>query len=354
WTSDNKIVFGGVGGLRQVPSAGGAATPVTASDTSDGAVADAFPSLLPDGRHFVYTHQENGPGNGGIYLGSLDAKPEEQRKKRLLADVSHAVFAPGDAGGSIDGYLLFLRGVSVGALVNGAATGPPKLAGTLMAQPFDAGELALVGDAVPVAEQVQLLGFSASTNNVLVYRAGDPFGQIVAAAQNLQLTWFDRQGKPSGTAGEPGLYSESVLSPDGKQLALSRFDLQSLTGDLYVLDFARGGSRHLTFDPGSESSPVWSPDSSHLAFRSGPTGNPTGPTDLYQKASNGTGEQELLFKSDASKTPTSWSRDSRFLMFTSIDPKTKSDLWALPMAASGKDARKPVLFLSTAFNETQG
>jgi dipeptidyl aminopeptidase/acylaminoacyl peptidase len=71
---------------------------------------------------------------------------------------------------------------------------------------------------------------------------------------------------------------------------------------------------------------------------------------LYQKNSNGAGEDELLFKSDQNKTPTSWSRDGRFLLYHSIDPKTRSDLWALPLEGE----RKPTLVLRTEFNEAFG
>ena len=65
--------------------------------------------------------------------------------------------------------------------------------------------------------------------------------------------------------------------------------------------------------------------------------------DLYQKNANGTGEDELLLKSDQDKIPTSWSRDGRFLLFTSSDPKTQNDIWVLPLEGD----RKPVPFLRT-------
>src|SRR5205823_6327009 len=41
-------------------------------------------------------------------------------------------------------------------------------------------------------------------------------------------------------------------------------------------------------------------------------------------------------------TPTSWSRDGRFLLFNSVDPKTNFDLWIL-----GLDTLKPFVFLKT-------
>src|SRR5215469_13920709 len=56
WTSDNKIIIG---------IAGGQLRPFTADDSTDH--TDAFPSLLPDGRHFVYSRFGPSPGIGGIY-----------------------------------------------------------------------------------------------------------------------------------------------------------------------------------------------------------------------------------------------------------------------------------------------
>lgn len=52
------------------------------------------------------------------------------------------------------------------------------------------------------------------------------------------------------------------------------------------------------------------------------------------------------------KFPTQWSRDGRFIVFTEQDPKTKYDLWVLPM--EGPEKGKPVLFLQTEFNEWMG
>ena len=46
-------------------------------------------------------------------------------------------------------------------------------------------------------------------------------------------------------------------------------------------------------------------------------------------------------KSDRDKTPTSWSRDGRFLSFESFDPKTQRDIWILPLEGE----RKPFTFL---------
>ncbi|MDD1679965.1 MAG: hypothetical protein LUO93_12375, partial [Methanomicrobiales archaeon] len=75
--------------------------------------------------------------------------------------------------------------------------------------------------------------------------------------------------------------------------------------------------------------------------------NHGGHMDLYQKLADGSGEEGLLFKSNADKYTTSWSRDGRFLLYMNLDPKTGQDLWVLPLAGE----RKPIPFLRTEFIE---
>jgi Tol biopolymer transport system component len=103
-----------------------------------------------------------------------------------------------------------------------------------------------------------------------------------------------------------------------------------------------GDDSRLTFDPARDQFPVWSPDGKRIAFASDRTGN----FDLYQHASNGAGQDELLLKSNHQKYPTDWSSDGRYLLYSDLDPKTKPDLWVLPMESASSE-RKPVLFLRT-------
>jgi Tol biopolymer transport system component len=172
----------------------------------------------------------------------------------------------------------------------------------------------------------------------LIYRSG-------VSGQNAQLTWFDRQGKVLGLVGEPGpFYAGNVLSlsPDGSRLALSPFD--ALNQDIWLFDVARGVKTRFTVDPARDEVPVWSADGSRIAFSS----NRGGHYDLYQKDSSGAGGETLLFQSGEDKHPTSWARDGRFLLYSSVDAKTKKkDVWVLPMDGG----RKPFPFLRTGFNE---
>ena len=50
------------------------------------------------------------------------------------------------------------------------------------------------------------------------------------------------------------------------------------------------------------------------------------------------------------KMPQSWSPDGRYIVYAVNDPKTKLDLWVLPLFGD----RKPFPFARTEFNEIQG
>jgi hypothetical protein len=79
-----------------------------------------------------------------------------------------------------------------------------------------------------------------------------------------------------------------------------------------------------------------------------------GPIDLYRKASNGSGSEELLYADNLNKLPTSWSPDGKSLLYYALDPKTGQDLWILPNPLGPPGAPKPYPFLRTQFNETYG
>jgi len=328
WSRDNIILLSR-GGLVRVPAPGGDCSPVTVVNTSRGEISHRFPSFLPDGRHFVYLRVSGNPGVNGLYVGSLDAKPSEQSSRRLLAADSGAVYAPTPNGGA--GHLLFVR------------------ENALISQPFDAGRMELAGDAVPIAEQIGIgpgaVGtyVSASATGALAYRSGPALGIGV-----LRLTWFDRKGKVLNTELDPGTYSMPALSPDGKIVAFNRVESQGLGGnqDLWLYDTTRGTSTRFTFDPAIDLAPVWSQDGTRIAFAS----DRDAVRNLYLKPTTGAGTEQPLLKSTEAKVPTDWSRDGRFLLFTSIGAKTGSDIWVLPMSGESK----PAPYLQTEFAESDG
>ena len=86
WNRNGDIIVGNInGGLLHVRETGGIASPVTTLDPSRKEEFHLLPTFLPDGRHFVYLRiSPAAPEAGGIYVGTLDAKPEEQSRQRLM------------------------------------------------------------------------------------------------------------------------------------------------------------------------------------------------------------------------------------------------------------------------------
>jgi len=330
WLPDHRILFSSAGQLMQVVDWGGAPSRIGPTGTA------SFPTPLPDSRHLIYTVGPPGAENSGIYVSSLEAKPGDPPAKKLLPDASVTVLAPSPERNLA--YLLFLR-------VSGAGSSK----GTLMAVPFDLRQLALAGEPIPIAEQVT--SFSASPTGVLVYWSGSSTsgGPSRGNIQGL-LTWFDRTGKVLGTIGDPGLYRTLAISPDGKRVAFERADPQSFAHhDIWLYDSARGVTTRFTFDSGWDGNPVWSPDGSHIAF--GGAKPETGIFNLYQKTSNLAGEEELLFKSEVHKIPSSWSPDGRFLLF--FNPAGATHVWVLPLDGTAAN-RKPFQLEQSDFFQAAG
>jgi Tol biopolymer transport system component len=295
-----------------VSASGG--SPVAVTALTPGETAHRWPQFLPDGKRFLYQRVFRSGDNTGIYVGSLDLKPEQQSTQPLLLTDRQAWWVAPEAGGT---HLLLIQREA-----------------TLLAQPFDTGTLQLSGTPVPVATGVGSFPvataglWSAARNGALVYRAGGGLPQLL---------WRDLTGKVIGDPGARNNYATPAVSPDGGRVAFRLTDDQG-NQDIWVRDLARGNNTRLTFDPRPDSDPVWSPDGKKISFAA----NRGGRMDLYEKSADGGGEERLLFKSDQDKTPTSWSRDGRFLLFHSLDPKTNLDLWILPL-----NTLKPFVFLKT-------
>ena len=307
WAADNTLLFAPFTGspLMRVSGTGGAATAVTTLEP--GQTSHFFPFSLPDGHQFLF-YSQGTPETSGIYLGHLDGSAPVRLTAANFAGVYHP-----------DGWLLWTR------------------AGTLTAQRLDLAQAALTGEPVTLADGLANDGFtlsalSVSNSGLIAYRMGSAIGR--------QLTWVDRTGANLGTLGEPDdTQFNHSLSPDGRRVAASRTVQDNV--DIWLLDGAR--SSRFTFDGAQDALPLWSPDGSQIVFISARTGV----FDLYQKPSNGAGEETLLFSSDQNKVPNSWSADGRFLLYHSVSPDTARDLWALPMTGDAE----PFIVLQTPFEE---
>jgi Tol biopolymer transport system component/predicted Ser/Thr protein kinase len=316
WNRDGVILVSNNGQIFSVSDAGGKLSPVVAAHGKEERIG-SFPQFLPDGRHFLYYGAATEAGGGGVYIGSLGLEPDAQSTEPLLSVGSAAIFAadPAQPRDSGLGHIVLQR------------------EGTLFSHPFNAKRFQLMGEDVPVADQVgrflYLPFYSVSTDGVLIY-------STVSYEGDAQLTWFDRRGTATGTLGDSSANAGPVkLSPDGTRLALSIADFAKSTRDIWVLDIGSGRRTRLTFDSQSEY-PVWSPDGSRIIRRRGGK--------LFRKNSDGTGDDEPLAAAGKDLIPTSWSRDGRYLLYTVPAADESSGIWVLPLEGDSK----PFPFLVTS------
>jgi Tol biopolymer transport system component len=353
WNAENVIVFGGSVGLMQVSAEGGRATPVTVLDPSKGDFGHPGPWFLPDGRHLLYFRNSAIAENRGIYVASLDVKPDAQSVARVAASASRPIYS---AAGQGTGHLLFVREQ------------------ILFAQPFDPEGRRLIGDAFVVTEQVGLdigtaLGWvSATREGTLAYRD--------AVGMSGTPIWVNRAGLEVLTIGaeirEP---RNPRLSPDGKRLAL----VALASGDLWQYDLQGRPPVKVTAE-GRVASPLWTPDGKSLVYESGnatslrmiaaaagSTSQPASPdghyhphgwspdgqdliavlftdrmtgTDIVRFAPNIKSQPQFLVKTPAGEgvSGTALSPNGRWLAYVS-DTTGPLELWVQPFPGSGSPVR---------------
>jgi serine/threonine protein kinase len=318
WTQPDLILFGANGVINRIAASGGEAKPVTALDPSMDELAQGRPTLLPDGKHFLYYRLTSHAEKNGIYGGSLDGKTASG--KRLIGSPAGAVYAPAQNGRG--GYLLFLRD------------------NALMAQLVDLGRMEPIGGPIQLRDSVgadTYYGFySASNNGVLAYAEN--------GADVRQLTWYDRQGNILGHVGQPAARDELELSPDGTRVVEGRQDDHG-TWVVWMLDLARGVNERLTFEGAGAGNAIWSPDGSQIVYAAG--GGQS--TDMFRKSANGASQVDTLLHSSELKTPLDWSSDGRFILFNQRGKDTGIDLWVLPLEGD----HKPIPYLATPASEGQ-
>jgi Tol biopolymer transport system component len=336
WNQEGTIVFSGIDRtVYRVPAAGGQPAKLTTLDPAYQENAHYWPEFLPDGRHFLYFVRSGLRGANAICVGSVDGQPGTGRRIEVVKAATNAKYVPPPDGAiwRSAGWLLFLRET------------------TLFAQRFDAARLALDGEPVPVAERVgyepsiAFADFSTSRDGVLVYSHG--------GSQYARLTWMGRDGKQSPAVAHAGYYLGPRLSPDATMAAATMAEPQTGNLDIWQIDLLHDISTRCTFDPAADIMPIWSPDGKQIAFSS----RREGLSRLYIKTASGTANEELIASpSGQSQTQylCDWSRDGRSILYEEAGGATGFDLWVLPMIGGASEARKPIPFLQTAFNETQG
>ena len=322
WLPDDTIVFATNNpstGLQRVSANGGTPAVVTRPDHHRDEVDHLWPEVLPGGRVVLFTITAQ---TGGLDNASIAALDLRTQTSTILVR------------GGLDAHY-----VESGHLVYVAA-------GTLRAVPFDLRRLAVRGPAVPVVPRLVTTRYGAgefgvARDGTLVYV------DVTAGSQSARartLVWVDRAGKEEPIAAPTRSYEAPRISPDGKQLALAITDQES---DIWVWDLVRGGDlRRLTFDPGVDTFPVWTPDSHRIVFSS----QSGGALNLWWKAANETGPAERLTTSANNQWPTSVSSDGKQVVLTELTPTMSRDLMLLTLDGS----HRVTPLLQTPFDEQRG
>jgi serine/threonine-protein kinase len=310
WGDDDTILFTptGVSGLARISASGGSPSSVTIPNAGQGELSHRWPEFLPGGQAALFTIWKGSFEDSQIAL--LMLQTGEHRV--LLTGGSHSRFLP-------NGHVVYVHG------------------GQLMAVDFDLERLELVGEPVPVLQDVMtrdLTGagqFALSDSGSLAY-----IPQIDPPKRTL--LWIDRTGSSRPLVETERGYASPRISPDGRRLALMILDD---TAHIWIYDLERGSFTRLS--SGTRGNvPIWTPDGRMLTFQSG--------SSIVWQAADGSGAPETLVAGTAGVIPTSWSPDGSVLVFTDYDSATQADLWLLSMEGE----RKPRAFLQTPAWERGG
>jgi serine/threonine-protein kinase len=317
WGPDNSIYFAtpGFSGVWKVSASGGMPTEVTRLDRSQGEISHRWPQLLPGGNAVLFTVW-TGPG---FDEHRIEVQSLQTGERRVLV-----------RGGTTGRY------VASGHLVYARAD-------ALMAVRMDLDRLeAVSGSPVLLNEQVRVGGegahYAVSDSGQLVYVPGN------VRRYERQLVWVNRNGDAEAVPLPARDYSTVALSPDGSQAAVQ---IEDGTAAIWIYDFARKTLTRLTSGTSSSQLPVWTSDGRRVVYR----GTRLGSRNLFWKpADAATEEERLTTEEDRNHTPGSWSRDGKWLAFTSgagATGATGFDIWTLSL----EDNRKPQIFTKTPSNE---
>jgi serine/threonine protein kinase/Tol biopolymer transport system component len=310
WNQDSVIVFsaamGQDTGLWRVQASGG--SPAVLTRTEQGR-RDGWPRFLPDGRRFLYMRA--GPGEQGVFARTLDAVAGGRILPASSAAPTKAILA--------DDVLFFLQG------------------GTLMAQRFDAGRLAPLGEPVRVAENVRwgppgTAAFDAAASGIVAYRQPMP-------ARLAQLTWLDGAGTTIARVGTPAPTVSVAIAPDGKSALVDQWSDRGrpASGTVRRIDLATGADTSLFTDAAS---PIWAPDGTRVVFTQFSLGLGGPPTPTLAMV-NGRVPPRAIADFGRQAHATHWSRDGRFIVGSAAHSDTTWDIWI-----ADADGREPLRYLA--------
>ena len=190
------------------------------------------------------------------------------QRKTLVRGGSQAEYVDPSAGKGEAGYLIYAA------------------AGTLRAVRFDPVRLEVLGDPVTVVERVMIKPSGAA--NYAVSRQGTLFyvpGGVSVQASPRSLVWVDRKGHEDPIKA-PAARLQSPAHITRRYASRCR---HNRSGQQRHLDLGSraGNAEGLTFAPGIDALPLWTPDGLRIIFMS--DRDRPGVSNLYSQAADGSG-----------------------------------------------------------------
>jgi eukaryotic-like serine/threonine-protein kinase len=302
WGDDNTIVFAPspMSVLMRVSSRGGTPTPVTAFRGAE--KSHRFPQFLPGGKAIVYAAAARGDD---FTSARIVAESLQTGNRTELFEGTYPRYV-----GS--GHLVFARENS------------------LFAVPFDPVGLRPLGTPVSLVHNLRMspesgAGLFDVTENALVYRAAG------APVIPRLLVWVGMDGRDETVPLEPvPSLQQPRLSPDGTRVAVTVGE-PPWNKDLWIYDFLHKGFTRFTAEPGEEDTPVWSPDSTRIAF-SGPG---TGPQRRILVLRADGGGRRMSVGSGQHIHVSDWSPDGHDLVWTEFKSMPGGQIRTVALDGSG-------------------
>jgi len=309
WQTDGMIYFGENEGISRVSANGG--TPELMIPLED--IGNYGAELLPDGDSVLF---------------SVTRPPDWDAAQIVVQSLSTGERTVLIEGGNDARY------VSTGHIIY-------ALGDTLLAVAFDPDTLTVSGGTVPVVQGVMrsttgqsgLAHYGVSENGTLVYVSGS----VVPVTRTL--VWVDREGREELIDAPPRAYTSPRISPDGTKVALNPRDQEN---DIWTWDLVRETLTRLTFDPGQDRIPAWSPDSLRIAWSQEGDGN--NGDGLFWRAADGTGPAEQLAQSNGEIYPASFLADATaIVVYGDFTGANSNDDIAIVQLDGGDQTATPLL-----------
>ena len=282
WGEDDRIVFVRAGTLWQVARSGGTATQLTKLGGVKGDTLHANPAFLPGSKALLF---------------AVSAGDQRRIESLVLATGERRTVIEGGALPlyATSGHLVFVRN------------------GELLAAPFNADSLEVVGSAAQAIEKLpaQLQGIPSidiSASGTVIYAPTAAVSRLVSVS---------RQGAEQSLNDVARSYANPRLAPDGSRVLVQ-------AGDLWIRDVTRSSFTRLTpRDAVINAFPMWLPDGRRVIYRS--------PSGLRIQDAEGSGGGELVTGTSDYDYPAALAPDGDTLVFMRSTQETSFDILMLSL-----------------------